>query len=124
MKKTAVVLLTVFSMSLLAGGTLWARSGHHYQTIKKSVKKNPDYQRGREVKYLKVSVWERGQDKVEMTIPILLVDLIMKHSRDLDIDLDHCHINMKKLWRRIKRLGPKSIIEIGNRNEKVKVWLE
>lgn len=124
MKKTAVVLMTVFALSLMAAGIPVAHADHSYQTSKKSVKKNPDYRRGREVKYFKVSIQEDGEEKVSLTLPIALIDFIMEHSRDLDIDMDHCHLDIKALWRHIKRLGPKAIIEVGDGHEMVKVWLE
>jgi hypothetical protein len=124
MKKIAIAVLIMFSMGLVMPGALAAKGDRHDKISKRTVKRNPNYRKGRDVRYFKVLIREDGEVKVKLTLPIALVDFILDHTSDMRIDLDYCRFDMKRLWRHIKKLGPKSLIEVGDRREMVRVWLE
>jgi hypothetical protein len=111
MKKVASLVLIVFLLGVFLPNLLLADSKDDIQTIKKAVKKNPDYKAGEEVKWFKLLVTDNKtkKDKVKITLPISLIE---------------CDIDLKELFAELKKLGPTVIIEITEDDETVKVWFE
>jgi hypothetical protein len=128
MKKVASLALIVFLLGVFLPDILLADSKDDIQTIKKAVKKNPDYKAGEEVKWFKLLVTDNKtkKDKVKITLPISLIETLLKcvDEEDLDFEGDECEIDLKELFAELKRLGPTVIIEIVEDDETVKVWFE
>jgi len=128
MKKVASLVLIVFVLGVFLPNLLLADSKDDIQTIKKAVKKNPGYKAGEEVKWFKLLVTDNKtkKDKVKITLPISLIETLLKcvDEDDLDIDGDECEIDLKELFAELKRLGPTVLIEIIEDDETVKVWFE
>lgn len=128
MKKVASLVLIVFVLGVFLPNLLLADSKDDIQTIKKAVKKNPKYKAGEEVKWFKVLVTDNKtkKDKVKITLPISLIETLLKcvDEDDLDIDSDECDIDLKELFAELKRLGPTVIIEVIEDDETVKIWFE
>jgi hypothetical protein len=128
MKKVASLVLIVFVLGVFLPNLLLADSKDDIQTIKKAVKKNPKYKAGEEVKWFKVLVTDNKtkKDKVKITLPISLIETLLKcvDEDDLDIDSDECDIDLKELFAELKRLGPAVIIEVIEDDETVKIWFE
>jgi hypothetical protein len=128
MKKVTSLVLVVFVLGVFLPNLLLADSKDDIQTIKKAVKKNPDYKAGEEVKWFKVLVTDNKtkKDKVKITLPISLIETLLKcvDEDDLKIDTDKCDIDLKELFAELKRLGPTVLIEINEDGETVKIWFE
>jgi hypothetical protein len=128
MKKIASLVMVVFVLGVFLPNLILADSKDDIQTIKKAVKKNPDYKAGEEVKWLKVLVTddETKKDKVKITLPICLVETLLEciDEEDLKIDRDECDIDLKELFKELKKLGPTVLIEVYEDGETIKVWLE
>jgi hypothetical protein len=128
MKKVASLALIVFLLGIFLPNILLADSKDDIQTIKKAVKKNPDYKAGEEVKWFKLLVTDNKtkKDKIKITVPIYLIETLLKcvDEDELKIDKDECDIDLKELFAELKRLGPTVIIEIIEDDETVKVWFE
>lgn len=128
MKKIKLAVLLVFSFSVFFSSTLVADVNDDFQSIKKAVKKNPQYQSGKEVKWFKVLIKDNrtNETKVKVTLPISLVELFMEcaDEEDLEIDRGEGEVNLKKLFKELKKLGPMNLIEIYEEDETIKVWLE
>lgn len=83
---------------------------------------------GRAVSFLRVRIQERsGKDeKVSITVPIALADLVMKSLPD------EAHEELKRkgydaltFWSKLRSLGPMQIVDIqGEDGERIQVWTE
>ncbi len=128
MKKVASLVLIVFVLGVFLPNLLLADSKDDIQTIKKAVKKNPEYKTGEEVKWFKVLVTDNKtkKDKVKITLPISLIETLLKcvDEDDLKIDTDECDIDLKELFAELKRLGPTVLIEVIEDDETVQIWFE
>ena len=128
MKKVASLALILFVLGVILPGFLLADSKDDIQTIKKAVKKNPEYKAGEEVKWFKLLITdnETKKDKVKITLPICLIEILLEcvDEEDLDIDGDECEIDLKELFAELKRLGPAVLIEITEDDETIKIWFE
>ena len=128
MKKVAILVLVVFVFSILLAVFLVAEQEDNLQAIKKAVKKNPKYEKGKEVKWFKVLVTDNRtkKDKVKITLPISLLEVILKSSKDKNWNFhgDDCDIDLKELFTELKKLGPMVFIEVQEEDETIKIWLE
>lgn len=128
MKKVAIIVLFIFVITFLLADLTFAKNEDDLQAIKKAVKKNPQYEKGKEVKWFKVLVTdnETKKDKVKITVPISLIEFFINcaHDKHMKIDKDDCEIDLKELFKELKKLGPTVFIEVVEDNETVKVWFE
>lgn len=126
MKKITLAVMLVFILGVMSAGWGMAGTNDTLQAIKKAVKKNPAFEKGREVKWFKVLVQEDGKDKVKITLPVALIEVFVKHShsRHLDVDMGDCDIDLREIFQDLKNLGPMAMIEIVDDGEMIKVWLE
>jgi len=128
MKKMTILVLVVVISFFIMASLLLAKEDFDLQTIKKAVKKNPQYKAGKEVKWLKVLIADRQDksEKVRVTLPISLVELLMNCTKDkeLKIDCDDYGLDLKKLFKELKKAGPMSLIEICGEEATLKIWLE
>jgi hypothetical protein len=128
MKMTARIIVGIIAAALLSGAALAAERSEDFKTFQKAVKANPAYEPGREVQWFKVEVTDarNGKTKVRITLPIALVDIALKCMDNSRVHLDDsdCDIDLKALWRELKKAGPKALIEICEDHEVVKIWFE
>lgn len=113
---------------LLSAGILLADGNHNdLQAIKKAVKKNERNIESGEAKWLKVLVTDErsGKDKVRITLPLSLMELLIRHgSSDCRIDREKFDLDFKEIIAELKELGPMAMIEVMENDEVVKIWLE
>ncbi len=127
MKRTALVILGVFCLGILA---VPAASGGHddFKAIQKAVKKNPAYEPGREARWLKILITDSRDrhERVSVTLPLSLIELILggTDSRHFKVDDGDCEIDLKALFADLKKAGPASLIEIRDDGALIKIWLE
>lgn len=128
MKKTSLFILVVFVSIMTLSPIALAKEDFDLKTIKKAVKKNPEYRRGKQVQWFKLLIMDGDckRDKLEITLPLSLVDLFFKCTKDkkMNIDCGDYDLNLRKLYKEIKRRGPKSLIEIKGEDGVLKIWLE
>jgi len=128
MKKTSLFILVVFVSIIFHSNFALAKEDFDLQAIKKAVKKNPQYIKGREVQWFKLLIMDGDckKDKLEITLPLSLVDLLFDCFKDkkMNIDCGDYDLNLRKLYKELKRRGPKSLIEIIGENGVLKIWLE
>jgi len=128
MKKFQVLALVALAIALLLATFVLAESRDDIQAVKKAVKDNPNYEAGKEVKWFKLLVTDNktNKDKVRITLPISLVEVLIKcaESRHMKIHGEECDIDLKELFKQLKEVGPMAIIEVYEDDETVKVWLE
>jgi hypothetical protein len=128
MKLTAKIVVGIMAAALLSGALAAADRTEDFKTFQKAVKANPSYEPGREIKWFKIEVTDARtrKSKVRITLPIALVDIALKCVDNSRIHLDDsdCDIDIKALWREMKKAGPMFLIEISEDDELVKVWFE
>ena len=128
MKKTSFIILVVFISTVFLSPFILAKEDFDLKTIKKSIKKNPQYKKGREVQWFKVLIMDNDcrKERLEITLPLSLVDLLFECTKDkkMNIDCGDFDLNLRKLYKEIKRRGPKSLLEIRGENGVLKIWLE
>ncbi len=128
MKKIVLIVLVVFALGLAPVNSLFANGENDIQAIKKAVKKNPNYESGKEVRWFKVLVTDTRtkKDKVKVTLPISLIEIFLNCSKDkkMKIDCDEFDIDIRELFAELKNLGPMMFIEVCENDEMVKVWME
>ena len=128
MRKVAIIVLIVFVFTFLLVSLTIAKNEDDLQAIKKAVKKNPEYEAGKEVKWFKILITDNRtkKDKVKITLPISLIEYFIKcaHDKHLKVNRDECEIDLKELFKELKKLGPSVFIEVVEDNETVKVWFE
>jgi hypothetical protein len=63
---------------------------------------------------------------VRITLPIALVDIALKCMDETRVHLDEsdCDVDLKVLWRELKKAGPMALIEICEDDEIIRVWFE
>jgi hypothetical protein len=128
MKKTSLFILVVFVVLILLSHFVLAKEDFDLQTIKKAVKKNPQYKKGRKVQWFKLLIMDGDckKDKLEITLPLSLVDLLFECTKDkkMNIDCGDYDLDIRRLYKELKRRGPKSLIEIRGEDGVLKIWLE
>jgi len=128
MKKLALAVLAAVCLGVLAAPVPAAAKDNDFKVIQKAVKRNPAYERGREVRYLKILIvdLEHREERVSVTLPLFLIDLILGRadSRRFKVDDGDCEIDLKALYRDIKKAGPKRLIELRGEDGLIRIWLE
>jgi hypothetical protein len=128
MKKTSLFILVVFVSIIVLSNFILAKEDFDLQTIKKAVKKNPQYKKGREVQWFKLLIMDGDckKDKLEITLPLSLVDLLFECAKDkkMNIDCGDYDLDLRRLYKELKKRGPKSLIEIRGEDGVLKIWLE
>jgi hypothetical protein len=131
MKKTTAVAISILLTALMFSVQGYAKDRDDMQAIKKAVKENPQFEAGKPAHWFKVTVTDTrtGKDKVRITLPIDLVEILAKYA---DQDEKHClkldrmdmDVNLSQLFAELKKLGPMMFIEICQERETVKIWME
>lgn len=128
MKRFAIAVFIALAFIPLLANPLTIDKKDDFQVIKKAVKENPNYEQGKEAKWFKVLVTDAktNKDKVRVTLPISLVEVFLKCSKDKNLGIrdKECEIDFRELFTELKKLGPMVLIEVFDEDEIVKVWLE
>lgn len=128
MRKTIFLVLLSFVLSLVHAHVVTAEDKDALQAIKQAVKKNPHYQEGKEIKWFKLLVIDENtkETKVKLNLPIGVVEIFMMAcDDDLQIEDDYGReIDIKKMFQELKKAGPAALLEIRDKGEVVKIWLE
>jgi len=126
-KKVLTAGLLVAFLYLTAGPSL-ALDKDDYQVIKKAVQENSKGQSAGEAKWFKVLVIDKtsGQEKVKVTLPISLVEILMSCAGNKDFKMEgrDDSLKIKDLMDQLKKAGPMAIVEVNDEDEMVKIWLE
>ena len=128
MKRTAIAILTILAVSLVAVPVLRAERANDFQAIQKAVKQNPAYEPGKEAQWFKVLITDTktGKDRVRITLPLSLIETLINCAGDkpMKIDEGKCDVDLKTLFAELKKVGPMALIEVLDHDELIKVWLE
>jgi len=128
MKRISVYILAVFVVTVSVTPFSLAKEDFDLQTVKKAVKRNPQYEKGKEVEWFKLLIMDNDDqnERLEITLPIALVDLLFQCTKDkkMNIDCGDYDLDLRKLYREIKRRGPRTLIEIRGEDGVLKLWLE
>jgi len=128
MKRISVYILAVFVVTVSVTPFSLAKEDFDLQTVKKAVKRNPQYEKGKEVEWFKLLIMDNDDqnERLEITLPIALVDLLFQCTKDkkMNIDCGEYDLDLRKLYREIKRRGPRTLIEIRAEDGVLKLWLE
>ena len=127
MKKLVILVLILFVFCVFLPSLLFADGNDDLQKVKKAVKKNPDFKPGQEVQWFKVLITDEktGKDRVRVTIPVSVIEIIFECVDEEDFKFDDdCDVDVRELFRELKKLGPMALIEVYDEGEIVKVWFE
>ncbi len=120
--------MAIFVSIIIISPFVLAKEDFDLTAIKKAVKKNPQYKKGKEVQWFKLLIMDddNDKDKLELTLPLSLVDLLFECVKDkkMNIDCGDYDLDLRRLYKEIKRRGPKSLIEIRGQDGVLKIWLE
>ncbi|MBN2346629.1 MAG: hypothetical protein JXO51_09600 [Candidatus Aminicenantes bacterium] len=126
MKKGFVGLFAMLLAVVLVSG-LMASSAEDYKVIKNAVQ-NPEKAKGvKGVQWFKILVTGKGQggEKVKITLPVSLVEIMLDACPDKEFRIDgDCRIDLQRIWKELKAAGPLALVEVENHGEIVKIWLE
>lgn len=128
MKRLTVLVLAVALLAGFAGRQAVAQDKGDFQAVKKAVKENPNITPGQEAKWFKILVQDANtkKDTVRVTLPISLVEVFVrcaqnKHVKMNEHDLD---LDIGEVFAELKKLGPLALIEVYEKDQIVKIWLE
>jgi hypothetical protein len=128
MKKLALAILAAVCLGVLIAPVLPAEEHNDFKAIQKAVKKNPAYEPGREARCLKILITDlrHRNERVSVTLPLALIDLILgcTDSRHFRVDDADCEIDLKALYKDLKKAGPSCLIELRGDDGLIKIWLE
>jgi hypothetical protein len=125
--KKFTVCLTVLLFGLVMVTGLRA-AADDYKVIKNAVKSEESSRANQgDVRWFKIQVTDRHGDKekVKITLPIALVEMMINACPDEKFDIDHgCKIDIRKVWNELKKAGPLALVEVEDHGETVKIWFE
>jgi len=128
MKKIISLILVIVLAAVFAMSTAKAENRDDLQAIKKAVKENPNYEAGKDVRWFKVLVTDAktNKDRVRITLPIGIVEVFLRCAGNKHIRMNEhdCDIDVQALFNELKKIGPMSLIEVMEKDEIIKVWLE
>ena len=126
MKRTAIVIMALLALGLAAPAV--SAHGDDFQSFQKAVKRNPAYEKGREVRWFKVEIMERHsrEGKLKITLPVALIELVLScgETRHVRFNDGDCEVDLKALWKELKKAGPMALIELRDDDALIRVWLE
>ena len=128
--KKFIIIAAVALVAVMFTLSAFGMSEHRdeYQVVKKAVKENPNAVPAGTAKWFKVLVTDAktGKDKVRITLPLSVIDILSKcvDTDDLEMHRHGCNINLAELFNELKAAGPMMFVEVQEEDEIVKVWLE
>jgi len=126
MKKIAIWMLAGLLVVAFAAPAAGSDNRQDLKVIKKAVKENPSFRPGREVTRFNLEIRDRRghKDKVRITVPLALFDLISLCADDERIRFEDSDIDFKELLRELKKAGPGMLLEIQDGHGSFKIWLD
>ncbi len=126
--KKRIVGLAVCLIVLVMAVALFASSADDYKVIKNAVKSQESPKSGQKnVQWFKILVTGKDgdQEKVKVSIPVSLVEIMINACPDKKFNVDHgCQIDIQRVWNDLKAAGPLALVEVTDHGESVKIWLE
>jgi len=130
-KLTGLVILAVFGFGLFATAPA-AANDKDFKVIQRAVKQDPGAERERggrgEARWLKIVIQDSRSDpaKVKITLPVALIEAVLAcaDGRRFKVDDGDCEIDLKAVWKALKKAGPLALVEIEDGGAVIKVWLE
>jgi hypothetical protein len=126
MKKKIVSILAMLVVLALATG-LYAGRNDDYKVIKNALHGVADGGGRQPLRWLKIEVTgRRGTDeRVKLTLPVSLMEMIIRACPDKKFSVDRgCEIDIQRVWNDLKAAGPLALVEVEDRGESVRIWLE
>lgn len=128
MKKIAVLALGLALAGFVMAPVFGAAHEDDLQAIKKAVKRNPCGQPGKEAKWFKILVVDNRCHKeiVKVTVPIALIEVFLgcADNKHLRVDKGECDIDLEAVFKELKAAGPMAMVELSEKDQTLKVWLE
>jgi hypothetical protein len=131
MKRTALVILAVFTLGALA---VPAAASHtkEFKVIQNAVKRDRTADapktRGRDIRWLKVLIRDGDGEgaEIRLSLPIPLIKIVLDgcDARRFKVDDDHCEIDLRAVWKALKKAGPRALVEIRDGGSLFKIWFE
>ena len=126
MKKIAIWTFVGLLVVVFAAPAAGAEKGQDLKVIKKAVRENPSYRPGREVTRFNLEIRDTRahREKVRITLPLALFDLVLKCADNERLRLDDCDVDIRELFEEMKKAGPTALLEIEDRHGSIKIWLD
>jgi hypothetical protein len=125
MRKIASAALAALALSLIPAAV---KAGPGLKADNESAWENAGVGEAKQAKWFKVLVTDldSGREKLKITLPFSLVEIFMRaHTgRHMRVNLDDRRLDLKEIFRELKKLGPLAVIEISEDDERIKIWLE
>ncbi|HUU05387.1 MAG TPA: hypothetical protein VMZ49_05835 [Patescibacteria group bacterium] len=126
--KRIFVGLTVLLIGFVMVAGIFAEAADDYKVIKNAVKSPESSRAGQKgVHWFKILVVDKDGDheKVKITLPVSLVEIMMNACPEKKFKIDHgCQIDIRKVWNDLKAAGPLALVEVEDHDETVKIWFE
>jgi flagellar basal body-associated protein FliL len=129
MKKIMIVALVVVVAAVFVVSAFgMTERTDDFQAIKKAVKENPQAVPGQPAKWFKLLVTDArtGQEKVKITLPLSVMDIVANCVDLKDVEMRHpgCHLDLGELFKELKAAGPMMFLEVQEDDAVIKLWLE
>ncbi len=128
MNKPALAVLAAICLGVLAAPVPAAAKDNDFKVIQRAVKRNPAYEPGREARHLKILIVDlkNREERVSVTLPLSLIELILgcADSRHFKVGDGGCEIDLKALYRDLKKAGPARLIELRGEDGLIRIWIE
>ncbi len=126
MKKIAIWTLAGLLVVAFVSPAAGAEKRQDLKVIKKAVRENPNYRPGREVTRFNLEIRDTRahREKVRITLPLALFDLVLKCADNERLRLDDCDVDIRELFEEMKKAGPMALIEIQDRRGSLRIWLD
>jgi len=126
MKRTAIMIMVLLALGLAAPAV--SAHGDDFQSFQKAVKRNPHYEEGREIRWFKVEIRERHSREagLKISLPVAIIELVLScgDTRHVRFDDGDCEVDLRALWKELKKAGPMALIELRDDDALIKIWLE
>ena len=127
--KTLLAALAVLPLVLTAAIPVPAAANDKdFKIIQRAVNRDQARAASGEIKWLKVLITDRGSSggAFKLTLPVVLVETILActDGRHFKVDEGDCEIDLKGVWKALKKAGPLALVEIEGDDGTIKIWLE
>jgi flavin-binding protein dodecin len=128
MKNATLALVALLALAALALPAA-AASRNDFKVIQNAVKREPAAASHRELQWFKVVIEDGRSHRagLKITLPVGLIEALLSTAdgRHFKVDDDRCEIDLKAVWRALKKAGPTALVEIrGDDGGVIKIWLE
>ena len=127
-RNTTFALLAVFGLVLAAAPALAAANDKDFKIIQRAAHKGQSPPSRGEVQWLKVQIQDSrsSEAKVKITLPVALIETLLAcaDGRHFKVDDGDCEIDLKAVWKALKKAGPRALVEIEDDGAVIRIWLE